>query len=163
MQARRAIGVLTGLKEELGRGGVLRLITVPGVVPPHRCLGIAQPCAEVAVLRPDGIPAAVGEVGLLGVKGLTVTLGYWNESGRTYRRLLNGYWFSGGLVFRDRADRFYRVDRAVDAMHTAAGTVSSVLTEEILLARLPEPDDCVVVASEQDGRGSPRCCSGLPP
>ncbi|MEV8229764.1 class I adenylate-forming enzyme family protein [Streptomyces sp. NPDC079167] len=136
---------------ELGWGGVLGLITIPGVVPPHRCLGVAQPFAEVAVLRPDGTPAEVGEVGLLGVKGPTVTPGYWNDSDKTYRSLLNGYWLSGDLVFRDRAARFYHVDRAVDAIHTAAGTVYSVLTEEILLAHLPELDDCVVVASEQDG------------
>nr|WP_239079283.1 class I adenylate-forming enzyme family protein [Streptomyces sp. SID7909] len=136
---------------ELGWGGVLGLITIPGVVPPHRCLGVAQPFAEVAVLRPDGTPAEPGEVGLLGVKGPTVTPGYWNDSDRTYRSLLNGYWLSGDLVFRDRADRFYHVDRAVDAIETAGGTVYSVLTEEILLAHLPELDDCVVVASEQDG------------
>jgi len=136
---------------ELGWGGVLNMITIPGVVAPHRCLGVAQPFAEVAVLRPDGTPAEAGEVGLLGVKGATVTPGYWNDSDRTYRSLLNGYWLSGDLVYRDAANRFYHVDRAVDAIRTAAGTVYSVLTEEILLAHLPEITDCVVVSAEQDG------------
>ena len=135
---------------ELGWGGVLGLITIPGVVPPHRCLGVAQPFAEVAVLRPDGTPARAGEVGLLGVKGPTVTPGYWNDSDKTYRSLLNGYWLSGDLVFRDQAGRFYHVDRAVDAISTPGGMVYSVLTEEILLAHLPEIDDCVVVAAERD-------------
>ncbi len=136
---------------ELGWGGVLGMITIPGVVAPHRCLGVPQPFAEVAVLRPDGTPAEAGEVGLLGVKGPTVTPGYWNDSDRTYRSLLNGYWLSGDLVFRDEADRYHHVDRVVDAIRTAGGTVYSVLTEEILLAHLPEVDDCVVVAAERAG------------
>lgn len=135
---------------EFGWGDVLSMITIPGVVPPHRCLGVAQPFAEVAVLRPDGTPAEAGEVGLLGVKGPTVTPGYWNDSDKTYRSLLNGYWLSGDLVYRDEANRFYHVDRAVDAIRTASGMVYSVLTEEILLAHLPEIDDCVVVSAEQD-------------
>jgi acyl-coenzyme A synthetase/AMP-(fatty) acid ligase len=134
---------------ELGWGGVLGLIMIPGVVPPHRCLGVAQPFAQVAVLRPDGTQAVAGEVGLLGVKGPTVTPGYWNDSDKTYRSLLNGYWLSGDLAFRDQADRYYHVDRAVDAISTAGGMVYSVLTEEILLAHLPEIDDCVVVAAER--------------
>jgi acyl-coenzyme A synthetase/AMP-(fatty) acid ligase len=136
---------------ELGWGGVLGMITIPGVVAPHRCLGVPQPFAEVAVLRPDGTPAEAGEVGLLGVKGATVTPGYWNDSDKTYRSLLNGYWLSGDLVFRDEADRYYHLDRAVDAIRTAGGMVHSVLTEEILLDRLPEIDDCVVVAAERAG------------
>jgi acyl-CoA synthetase (AMP-forming)/AMP-acid ligase II len=96
-------------------------------------------------------PAEAGEVGLLGVKGSTVTPGYLSDSERTYRSLLNGYWLSGDLAFRDEADRFYHVDRAVDAIRTAGGMVYSVLTEEILLARLPEISDCVVVAAERAG------------
>jgi acyl-coenzyme A synthetase/AMP-(fatty) acid ligase len=136
---------------ELGWGGVLGSITIPGVVAPPRCLGVAQPFAEVAVLRPDGTQAEAGEVGMLGVKGQTVTPGYWNDSDRTYRSLLNGYWLSGDLVFRDEAHRFYHLDRAVDAIETADGTVYSVLTEEILLAHLPEIDDCVVMAAERAG------------
>lgn len=134
---------------ELGWGGVLGSITIAGVVAPLRCLGVPQPFAEVAVLRPDGTPAAAGEVGLLGVRGPTVTPGYWNDSDKTYRSLLNGYWLSGDLVFRDEADRYYHVDRVVDAIRTDDGTVHSVLTEEILLDHLPELNDCVVVAAER--------------
>jgi acyl-coenzyme A synthetase/AMP-(fatty) acid ligase len=120
-------------------------------VAPHRCLGVPQPFAEVAVLRPDDTPAETGEVGLLGVKGPTVTPGYWNDPDKTYRSLLNGYWLSGDLVYRDEADRFYHLDRVTDAIGTADGMVHSVLTEEILLAHLPEINDCVVVAAERAG------------
>ncbi len=136
---------------ELGWGGVLSMITIPGVKPPPRCLGVAQPHAEIAVLRPDGTPAEAGEVGFLGVKGPTVTPGYWNDSDKTYRSLLNGYWLSGDLVHRDETNRFYHVDRAVDAIRTAGGPVYSVLTEEILLAHLPQITDCVVISADQDG------------
>jgi acyl-coenzyme A synthetase/AMP-(fatty) acid ligase len=56
---------------EVGWGGVLGTITIPRVPVPHRCLGVAQPFADLAVLRPDGTRAKAGEVGLLGVKGPT--------------------------------------------------------------------------------------------
>ena len=66
---------------ELGWGGVLGSITIPGVVAPHRCIGVAQEFADVAVLRPDGSHADTGEVGLLGVRpdghaGLLERLGH---------------------------------------------------------------------------------------
>jgi hypothetical protein len=45
----------------------------------------------------------------------------------------------------------------VDAIRTAGGMVYSVLTEEILLAHLPEINDCVVVAAERAGEVCGRC------
>ncbi|MDQ7803469.1 class I adenylate-forming enzyme family protein [Amycolatopsis sp. A133] len=137
---------------ELGWGGVLGAISVRGATPPYRCVGTAQPFAEVEVLRLDGTPAAHGEVGLLAVRGPTITPGYWNDSDLTYRSMLNGYWLSGDLAYRDEARRFYHVDRAADAIRTDAGPVYSVLTEEILVAHLPQVADCTVVAAERDGR-----------
>ena len=136
---------------ELGWGGVLGKVTVAGTRQPYRCIGTAQPFAEVTILRPDGSTAEPNEVGLLAVKGPTVTPGYWNDSDLTYRSILNGYWLSGDLAFRDAAQRFYHVDRTADAIKTEAGVVYSVLTEEILLAHLPEVADCAVVAATADG------------
>lgn len=133
---------------ELGWGGVLSRVTVAGVTAPPRCIGTPLAFAEVAVLRSDGTPAGADEVGLLGVKGRTVTPGYWNDSDRTVRSRLNGYWLTGDLVYRDAAGRHFHVDRVTDAVDTAEGPVYSTLTEEIILACAPEVRDCVVVAGQ---------------
>lgn len=137
---------------ELGWGGVLSRITIPGVSAPPRCIGVPLAFAEVEVLRKDGTPADADEVGMLGVKGRTITPGYWNDSERTYRSTLNGYWLSGDLVYRDRVGRYFHVDRTTDAIETAAGTVYSTWTEELILSTVSEVRDCVVVA-EQDEDG----------
>lgn len=136
---------------ELGWGGILGMVTVSGAPVRYRCIGTAQSFAEVTILRPDGTPAEPHEVGLLAVKGPVVTPGYWNDSDLTYRSMLGGYWLSGDLAYRDEAQRFYHVDRAADMIRTAAGPVYSVLTEEILLAHLPEIADCAVFAAAAGG------------
>ncbi|MFD0392344.1 AMP-binding protein [Streptomyces nogalater] len=137
---------------ELGWGGVLCQVSVPGMTGYSRCVGTPEPYADVAVLRADGSRAADHEIGLLGVKGPTVTPGYWGDSDTTYRSQLAGYWLSGDLVRRDGQGRFHHVDRAVDAIPTPRGTGYSVLMEEALLAALPDIDDCAVAAATVDGR-----------
>jgi acyl-coenzyme A synthetase/AMP-(fatty) acid ligase len=74
-----------------------------------RCIGRPQPFAEVAVLRPDGNSADVGEVGMLGVKSPTVTPGYWNDSDLTYRSWLRGYFLSGDLVYQDEEGQYFHM------------------------------------------------------
>ncbi|GGP84059.1 putative fatty-acid-CoA ligase FadD [Streptomyces melanogenes] len=136
---------------ELGWGGVLGQVTVPGTTGHSRCIGRPQPYADIAVLRADGSPAEDQEVGLLGVKGPTITPGYWGDSDTTYRSQLAGYWLSGDLVYRDRLGRFHHVDRAVDAISTPTGPGYSILMEEVLLAHLPDVDDCAVVEAHVNG------------
>jgi acyl-coenzyme A synthetase/AMP-(fatty) acid ligase len=140
---------------ELGWGGVLSRITVAGTERHNRCIGVAQPYAEVVVLREDGSEAAVGEIGLLGVKSPTVTPGIWNDSDMTYRSKLRGYWLSGDMAYRDEYGRFYHLDRASDVIRTADGTAHSVLMEEILLAHLPQVGECAVTAAQVGGSVRP--------
>jgi acyl-coenzyme A synthetase/AMP-(fatty) acid ligase len=136
---------------ELGWGGVFSRVTVSGTETHDRYIGQPQPYAQLAVLRPDGSQAAADEVGLLGVKGPTVTPGYWGDHDLSYRSRLAGYWLSGDLVYRDDEGRYFHVDRAVDAIRTSAGVGYSVLMEEALLANLPEIKECAVVAGSVAG------------
>lgn len=111
-----------------------------------RCIGRPDALSEIVVLRRNGTEAEIGEVGLLGARSPTITSGYWNDSDTTYRSTLAGYWLSGDLAYQDEAGDFYQVDRAVDAIETAEGTVHSVRMEEFLLSELPSIADCAVVA-----------------
>jgi acyl-coenzyme A synthetase/AMP-(fatty) acid ligase len=124
--------------------------TTPDSAPKGRCIGTPTGAGEVAVLRNDGSKAPAGELGLLAAKGPTITPGYWNDCETNYRSRLAGFWLSGDVAFCDEHGVFYQVDRAVDAIETAAGTGYSVLMEEVLLASVPEICDCAVVAGRRD-------------
>ena len=129
---------------ELGWALLLHTSTIQSP-PKGRCAGRATGAAEVVVLRPDGSEAAPGELGLLGAKGPTITVGYWNDCDTNYRSRLAGYWLSGDVAYRDADGLFYQVDRAVDAITTRSGLGYSVLMEEVLLGAVPEICDCGVV------------------
>jgi 3-aminoavenalumate diazotase len=140
---------------ELGWGGVLSRITVPGTEHDDRCIGTPQPHAIVKILRPDGTEVNNGEIGLLAVKSAAITPGYWNDSDATYRSQLSGYWLSGDLARRDQHGRFYHVDRVIDAISLDNGIGYSVLMEETLLSSLPEIHDCAVIAGTVNGETRP--------
>ncbi|GAA3525864.1 acyl-CoA synthetase [Amycolatopsis ultiminotia] len=123
----------------------------PGSEAYGRCIGKPISFAEAAVLSEDGVALAAGEVGRLGVRSPTLTPGYWNDSLTFHRLRLGGYWLTGDLSYRDDEGNFYHLDRAPDAIRTAAGFVFSTRTEELLLRELSELDDCTVVAVAPDG------------
>ena len=129
---------------ELGWALLLHTSTIESP-PKGRCAGRSTGAAEVVVLRTDGSQAAPGELGLLGAKGPTITVGYWNDCDTTYRSKLGGYWLSGDVAYRDADGFFYQVDRAVDAIAARPGPGYSVLMEEVLLGAVPEICDCGVV------------------
>lgn len=116
-----------------------------------RCVGKPMSFADAAVLAEDGQPLPPGEIGRIGVRSPTLTPGYWNDSLTFHRLRLGGYWLTGDLGYRDEEDNFYHLDRAPDAIRTAAGIVFSTRTEELLLRELPGLDDCTVVAVAPDG------------
>ncbi|MBI3688218.1 MAG: acyl--CoA ligase [Actinobacteria bacterium] len=130
---------------ELGWGVLLQVRTLASERK-DRCAGRPVGVAEVAVLRPDGTPAAPGEVGLLGARGPAITPGYWNDSATTHASRLAGYWLTGDMALRDENGDHYLVDRAADAIPTSSGMGYSVAMEEVLLASLAQVSDCAVVA-----------------
>ncbi|MFI0421261.1 class I adenylate-forming enzyme family protein [Spongiactinospora sp. 9N601] len=135
---------------ELGWAVLLKVTTLASERN-DRCVGKPVGVSEVAVLRKDGTPCEVGEIGLLGAAGPAITAGYWNDADTTYRSRLGGYWCPGDMVYRDADDNFYHVDRAVDTIETAEGPGYSVLMEETLLAEVPEIQDVAVVAARLGG------------
>jgi len=123
----------------------------PGKSQYSRCVGKPMSFAEAAVLSEDGRTLPPGEIGRIGVRSPTLTPGYWNDSLTFHRLRLGGFWLTGDLGYCDAEGNFYHLDRAPDAIRTAAGIVFSTRTEELLLRELPELDDCTVVAVAPDG------------
>jgi acyl-coenzyme A synthetase/AMP-(fatty) acid ligase len=116
-----------------------------------RCVGKPISFAEAAVLAEDGTPLPPGQIGRLGLKSPTLTPGYWNDSLTWNRMRLGGYWLTGDLAHQDEEGNFYHLDRAPDAIRTAAGIVFSTRTEELLLAGIHGLADCTVVGVAPDG------------
>jgi amino acid adenylation domain-containing protein len=122
-------------------------------------IGRPIPGSEVFVVKDDGTPAAVGEVGELVFGGPTVTNGYWGDaegSARVFRPRPQGeshraderFVFSGDLVRRDEEGLLYfvgRRDRIIKTMgyRVSPHEVISVLHEsgEVVDAEvIGEPD-----------------------
>ncbi|WP_328990933.1 acyl--CoA ligase [Kribbella sp. NBC_01245] len=113
-----------------------------------RCIGKPYKFVDVAVLSLDGEEVGVGEVGHLGIKSPTLSPGYWNDSGTTYRFRLNGYYLTGDLVYRDAEGRFFHMDRAADSTD---GFYTAQAEERILVA-CPDVADCTAVIVNENGQ-----------
>ncbi|HLX48752.1 MAG TPA: class I adenylate-forming enzyme family protein [Streptosporangiaceae bacterium] len=117
----------------------------------NRCIGKPHGFAETAIFGPDGQELPPGQVGELGTKAATLSLGYWNDSARTYRTRVRGYFLTGDLVYRDEEGYYYHLDRKVDSVDLGNGNrLYTAASEERVLKALPDVLDCTVVAA-RDG------------
>jgi acyl-coenzyme A synthetase/AMP-(fatty) acid ligase len=113
----------------------------------NRCIGKAHSFADARVWAPDGTELPNGQVGELGTKSDTLSLGYWNDSATTFRTRYGGYFLTGDLVYRDDEGYFYHLDRKVDAVDLGNGSfIYTSASEEKILARCPDVLDCTIVA-----------------
>ncbi|MEU7752345.1 class I adenylate-forming enzyme family protein [Micromonospora sp. NPDC049171] len=118
----------------------------------RRCIGRPHVYTDAVVYDDDARELPVGQVGQLGIKAPTLSLGYWNDSELTYRTRRNGYFLTGDLVFRNEEGYFFHVDRLVDAADIGDGNwVYTALAEERILASCPEVLECTVVAVGEPG------------
>lgn len=136
---------------EMGYGG-FGISHHPGSERYNRCVGKAQPFAEIIVVDTrTGAEVPAGQVGMVAMKSPTLALGYWNDSVNTFRTRLNGYYLTGDLMYRDEDGYFYHVDRASDAVDLGDGNwLYSALSEERILKRCPDVRDCTVLAARGD-------------
>jgi acyl-coenzyme A synthetase/AMP-(fatty) acid ligase len=96
-----------------------------------RCVGrrgLFSPKVKIADEHGKELPR--GEVGRLMVKGASLFKGYWNANEKLHGVMIDGWWWTGDLGYKDRKGQFYQVDRAVDAVATAAGPVYGLPLEE---------------------------------
>jgi acyl-CoA ligase (AMP-forming) (exosortase A-associated) len=110
-------------------------------------MGKAIPNAEVVVLRPDGTECAPHEPGELVHRGALVSLGYWNDPGKTAERfrpvaprhyglpLTELAVWSGDTVRRDEEGFLYFISRNDEMIKTSGYRVSPTEVEEVVYAR----------------------------
>ncbi|MFF0264978.1 class I adenylate-forming enzyme family protein [Kribbella sp. NPDC004536] len=118
-----------------------------------RCIGKPYQFAEAAVLDATGAELPPGTPGMLGFRSPTVSPGYWNDSVTTYRFRLNGWFLTGDLVYRDETGLYFHLDRVPDAVAGYDGPqLFTSMSEERILAALPDVDDCTVVITPDGDR-----------
>jgi long-chain acyl-CoA synthetase len=93
-------------------------------------VGKPLPHAEVAILDPDGKPAAEGEIC---VRGPGVMLGYWHEPELTARTVVDGWLHTGDIGRLDEDGFLYVVDRMKDLIIRAGFNVFPRDVEDVLL------------------------------
>ncbi|GAB2631565.1 class I adenylate-forming enzyme family protein [Kribbella swartbergensis] len=118
-----------------------------------RCIGKPYEFAQATVLSSTGEELPPGKVGLLGFRSPSVSPGYWNDSVTTYRFRLNGWFLTGDLVYRDDTGHFFHLDRVPDAVAGFEGPqLFTSMSEERILAALPDVLDCTVVILPENGK-----------
>jgi crotonobetaine/carnitine-CoA ligase len=115
--------------------------------------GVNDPSVPIRVVREDGEPVALGEVGELLVGGdrTHVNAGYYNMPAET-EKAWEGGWFHTGDLFRfDEAGRYYFLDRAKDALRRRGENISSMEIETIFNAHAAVRESAVIGVPSEYG------------
>jgi acyl-CoA synthetase (AMP-forming)/AMP-acid ligase II len=95
-------------------------------------IGRAIPNVDVRVLRDDGQPADVGEVGELVARGANIAQGYWRRPDDTRERFGRDGYRTGDLGYVDQDGFFYLVARRDEMLKIGAHRVSPREIEDAL-------------------------------
>jgi acyl-coenzyme A synthetase/AMP-(fatty) acid ligase len=123
-------------------------------------IAIGGPVADVElyVVRPDGTPAEVDEVGELWVRGASVMRGYWGDEERTARSLVANPWSvgardevyrTGDFVSRDAGGTLWFTGRRDDQVKSRGYRIALGDVEAAVVAH-PSVEECAVVAVPDD-------------
>ncbi len=107
-------------------------------------VGYPRSGVQVAVLRADGAPAAVGEIGEIACRGDVVMSGYWNEPDATAQTLQDGWLHTGDLGSFDARGYLTLRDRSKDVVISGGSNIYPREVEEALLAHPGVSEACVV-------------------
>lgn len=127
---------------------------LPGPHGEGKLRSAGQPIAgtEVAILDETDAPLPAGQVGEIGIRGLTVSPGYWNLPEQTAEACRSGWLHTGDAGYFDGDGFLYIVDRIKDMIITGGENVYSQEVENVLGAH-PAVAECAVfgVPDEQWG------------
>lgn len=93
-----------------------------------------HPWVEFAVLRQDGTPVEVGELGELCLRGPSTMPGYVGDPEASAEVLRNGWLYTGDICRVDDAGFVYYVDRGKQMIRRSGLNISSVEVEGVLLS-----------------------------
>jgi fatty-acyl-CoA synthase len=109
-------------------------------------VGTMNPHVLVAIHRPDGAPATVGEEGEIVVAGPTVMAGYHRDVVGTKAALRGGWLHTGDLGRVDGEGYFFVTGRVKDVIITGGENVAPVEVEDVLRLH-PDVADVAVIGT----------------
>ncbi|MGH3639232.1 MAG: acyl-CoA synthetase [Mycobacterium sp.] len=113
-------------------------------------VGYARSGVDVAVLRDDGTPAAIDEIGEIACRGDVVMSGYWNNPDATAATLKDGWLLTGDMGCFDERGYLTLRDRSKDVVISGGSNVYPREVEEVLLEHPDVAEACVVGAPDAD-------------
>ncbi len=150
----------TGLKimEGFGQTETTLLIgTLQGTAPHPGSMGKPNPQYDVRILRPDGSPCGVDEVGEICVKTnesipIGLFLGYYMDPDRTKAVWHDGYYHTGDTAHVDKDGYLWYVGRVDDIIKSAGYRVGPFEIENEIM-RLPYVLECAATSIPDKIRG----------
>lgn len=115
-------------------------------------LGIRAPFRELRLVTEEGVPALVGQVGELWVRGRGIFKGYWNRPEANAVCFEDGWFKTGDLLRRDELDFYFFVGRAKDMIRRSGENISAREVEAVI-GELPEIADVAAVPVPDTMRG----------
>ena len=113
-------------------------------------VGYARSGMEVAVLRTDGTPAAIDEVGEIVCRGDALMTGYWNNPVATQDTLKGGWMYTGDMGSFDARGYLTLRDRSKDVVISGGSNIYPREVEEVLLEHPGVSEACVVGAPDAE-------------
>ena len=113
-------------------------------------VGYARSGVDVAVLRTDGIQAAVGEIGEIVCRGDVVMSGYWKNPEATAATLQNGWLHTGDMGSFDEHGFLTLRDRSKDVVISGGSNIYPREVEEALLEHPGVVEAGVVGAKDEE-------------
>ncbi|MFN0318246.1 MAG: benzoate-CoA ligase family protein [Burkholderiales bacterium] len=113
--------------------------------------GARVPGYELKLTDPEGNAVAVGEAGVLWVRGDSQAPLYWNRPDKTAETMRDG-WIYTGDRFRVDEDGFYFFQGRVDDLIKVSGQWIYPLEVERCLAEHPAVKECAVLGMEEENR-----------
>ncbi len=115
-------------------------------------VGYARSGVDVAVLRDDGTPAGINEIGEIVCRGDVVMSGYWNNPEATTAALQNGWLRTGDMGSFDERGYLTLRDRSKDVVISGGSNIYPREVEEALLEH-PGVTEAGVVGAPDDEWG----------
>lgn len=113
-------------------------------------VGYARSGVDVAVLRDDGTPAAIDEIGEIVCRGDVVMSGYWNNPDATAATLQNGWLHTGDMGSFDARGFLTLRDRSKDVVISGGSNIYPREVEEVLIQHPGVTEACVVGAPDRE-------------
>ena len=150
----------TGLEIKEGFGQTETTLTVgtlKGVEPRPGSMGKASPQYDISIVKPDGTPCDIGEVGEIVVKTSDKTpiglfMGYYLDEEKTAKVWHDGYYHTGDTAYMDKDNYLWYVGRVDDLIKSAGFRIGPFEIESEIM-KLPYVLECAVTSVPDKIRG----------